>query len=322
MSEIDLKIITSENEQGMRLDQALAKIFPEYSRSQLQDWIKQGHVKLNQRICTQQRTKINAEMEIHLALTLKDKEQSAPQAIALNIVYEDDDILILNKPAGIVVHPGTGNPDKTLVNALLFHDPKLKELPRAGIIHRLDKDTTGLMIVGKHLVAYNQLVDDMQHRLIKRHYLALAQGAFISGSSIDEPIGRHPRHRVKMAVTGAGKKAVTHYRIRARYPSYTLLDIELETGRTHQIRVHFTHIGHPLVGDKTYRKQIALEQKINPSVREAINDFPRQALHAIALHLTHPTTKESLSFDAPIPDDFSALIACLNADQEDRTATL
>ncbi len=315
MSEIDLKIITTAAEQGMRLDQALAKLCPEYSRSQLQSWIKQGHVTLNQQRCTQQRTKVNAEMEIHLALTLEEKEQSAPQAIALDIAFEDDDILIINKPAGIVVHPGAGNPDKTLVNALLFHDPKLKELPRAGIIHRLDKDTTGLMIIGKHLVAYNQLVEDMQQRLIKRHYLALTQGTFISGGSIDEPIGRHPRHRVKMAVTGGGKRAVTHYRIRTRYPSYTLLDVELETGRTHQIRVHFTHIGHPLVGDKTYRKQIALEQKINPSVREAINAFPRQALHAVALHLTHPISKAPLSFDAPIPEDFAILIACLNDDQ-------
>ena len=213
-----------------------------------------------------------------------------------------------------MVHPGAGNTEGTLVNALLHHDNSLKNLPRAGLIHRLDKDTTGLLVVARQTQSYQKLVAAMQERQIKRHYLAAVSGIVISGDTIEAPIGRHATARTKMAVQTHGKPAITHYRVKQKYRAHTLLEVQLETGRTHQIRVHLTHIGYPLIGDKTYRKQKALEAKISSALREHLNTFSRQALHAASLSLTHPETGKELCFEAPLPEDFSNLVTALKLD--------
>ena len=244
------------------------------------------------------------EVEAKIEPALFDTAENIP----LNIVFEDDHILIINKPAGLVSHPGAGNKTGTLVNALLHHDSELSKLPRAGLVHRLDKDTTGLLIVAKDTQSFDSLTEAMKKRRIKRQYLALCQGRIISGGTIDKPIDRDSKNRVKMAVTDTGKPAVTHYRVKARYPAHTLLSVELETGRTHQIRVHLTHAGYPLVGDKTYRKQKALVCRITPELQQACLHFPRQALHAEKLTLTHPINGRDINFKAPIPDDMNSLI--------------
>jgi 23S rRNA pseudouridine1911/1915/1917 synthase len=244
------------------------------------------------------------EIEAKIEPALSDSAENIP----LNIVFEDDHILIINKSAGLVSHPGAGNKTGTLVNALLHHDSTLSTLPRAGLIHRLDKDTSGLLIIAKDSQSFDHLTEAMKKRQIKRQYLALCQGRIISGGTIDKPIDRDSKNRVKMAVTDSGKPAVTHYRVKARYPAHTLLSIELETGRTHQIRVHLTHAGYPLVGDKTYRKQKALACRISPELQQACLHFPRQALHAEKLTLTHPINGKSVTFKAPVPNDLSSLI--------------
>jgi len=233
---------------------------------------------------------------------------NAPQDIPLNIIHEDEALLVINKPAGLVVHPAPGNPDRTLVNALLHYCPALAELPRAGIIHRIDKDTTGLMVVAKTLTAHTQLVQQLQAREIKREYLALVKGEMISGSSIDQPIGRHPSQRTKMAVVGKGKPAITHYRIKQRFGHYTLLHVQLETGRTHQIRVHLAYIHHPIVGDPTYGGRLQFPKDISEDLQQTLTHFKRQALHAWRLTLDHPVSKQQLSFQAEPPADFVKLI--------------
>jgi 23S rRNA pseudouridine1911/1915/1917 synthase len=234
-----------------------------------------------------------------------------PQPIPLDVRFEDPHLLVLNKPPGLVVHPAAGNPEGTLQNALLYHYPQLASLPRAGIVHRLDKDTSGLMVVARSLSAHKSLVEQLQARSVRREYLALVQSSVTAGGTIEAPIGRHPRDRLRMAVVPSGKPAVTHYRILERFPAYTLLEVSLETGRTHQIRVHMAYIRCPLVGDPLYAGRQKLPRGVSPRLREAVSSFRRQALHAARLELTHPASGERLSWQAEMPDDFSRLLDIL-----------
>ncbi len=289
----------------MRLDQALAKLLSEYSRSRLQEWIEAGQVTLNGAAASVKQ-KVWGGEEIAVNPQAHPSEQPhEAEDIALNIVYEDDSILVINKPVGLVVHPGSGTWQGTLLNALLHHAPQLAEIPRAGIVHRLDKDTSGLLIVAKTLTAQTALVRQLQARSVKREYLALAYGEVPRGGTVDAPIGRHPTQRVKMAVVEDGKPAVTHYSVEERFPGCTLVRCKLETGRTHQIRVHLASIHHPLVGDTTYLPGV---QKCPAQLRAILNAFPRQALHAERLAVEHPVTGEIMEWHAPLPQDMQDLL--------------
>lgn len=302
---------------GSRLDQALSALFPDYSRSRLQQWIKQGAVTVDGRsarprdpVFGGERVVIEAELEAVSAV--------APQEIPLQIVFEDADLLVLDKPPGLVVHPAAGNWDGTLQNALLHHAPALAQLPRSGIVHRLDKDTSGLLVVAKTIEAHTHLVAAMQAREIKREYLALVQGPVISGGTIEGDIGRHPVDRKRMAVVHAGKPAVTHYRVEERFRAHTLLRVILETGRTHQIRVHLAHIHLPIIGDPVYGGRLKLPRAASAELIAALRGFRRQALHAARLSLEHPRNGEPLSFEAPLPADMAALLAALRADTHEQ----
>lgn len=290
---------------GLRLDQALAKLLPEYSRSRLQEWIAQQQVKVDGEFATAKQKIWGGEKLEVLPQALPAEQPYQAEDIALDIVYEDDTLLVINKPVGLVVHPGSGNWEGTLLNALLHHAPQLEAVPRAGIVHRLDKDTSGLLVVAKTLTAQTALVRQLQARSVQREYLALVHGELARAGKVDALIGRHPAQRVKMAVVESGKPAVTHYQIEEKFPSCTLLRCRLETGRTHQIRVHLAHIGHPLVGDRVYLKG---PQKCIPQLRELLNGFPRQALHATRLALEHPVNGEVMEWQAPLPEDMQQLL--------------
>ena len=290
---------------GMRFDQVLAKLLPEYSRSRLQEWIAAGQASLNGAAAA-------AKQKVWGGETIVVQPQAHPaelphqaEDIALDIVYEDDALLVINKPAGLVVHPGSGNWEGTLLNALLHHAPHLEGVPRAGIVHRLDKDTSGLLVVAKTLTAQTALVRQLQARSVKREYLALVWGEVRHSGKVDVPIGRHPTQRVKMAAVENGKSATTHYQVEEKFPSCTLLRCRLETGRTHQIRVHLAHIGHALVGDSVYLKGA---QKCVPQLRALLHGFPRQALHATRLALEHPVTGVSMEWEADMPQDMQQLL--------------
>lgn len=295
---------------GSRLDQVLAQLFSEFSRSRLQQWVKEGAVLVDGRVL-RPRDKLLGGESITVNAAVEAVDEVRPQAIALNVVYEDDAILVIDKPAGLVVHPGAGNPEGTLQNALLHHAPALAGVPRSGIVHRLDKDTSGLMVAAKTLQAHKALVDQLQARTVKREYLALVNGTFTAGGRIEAPVGRHPRDRIRMAVVDTGREAVTHYRIQQRYQAHTLLLAALETGRTHQIRVHMAHIGHPLVGDPLYGGRLQLPKGATEAVREALRGFRRQALHATRLALQHPASGEEMGWEAPPPDDMQVLLNTL-----------
>ena len=295
---------------GARWDQAMARLFPDFSRSRLQEWIRSGAARLDgvmaparQRVLGGERITLTAE-----ALPVASVEA---QAIPLDLVYEDDDLLVVDKPAGLVVHPAAGNWDGTLQNALLNHCPGLAGIPRSGIVHRIDKDTSGLLMVAKTLESHKQLVDQLQARSVSREYLALAQGVPTAGGTIDEPIGRHPTDRKRFAVRYGGKPAITHYRIAERFPAHTLLRVKLETGRTHQIRVHLAHIHHPLVGDPVYGGRARTPAGASPELIMALRGFGRQALHAATLGLLHPSTGEYLEWQSDLPEDFRALLDAL-----------
>jgi len=298
----------SEEYAGLRLDQVLAKLLPEYSRARLQHWIAHEQVQVDGAAATIKQ-KIWGGENIRV-MPQSDPSEQPHQAedIALDVVFEDDDILVLNKPAGLVVHPGSGNWEGTLLNALLHHAPQLSEIPRAGIVHRLDKDTSGLLVVAKTLIAQTALVRQLQDRSVQREYLALVYGEVARNGTVDAALGRHPTQRTKMAIVEDGKPAITHYSVAERFPGCTLLRCKLETGRTHQIRVHLASIRHPLVGDSTYIKGA---QKCAPQLRALLADFPRQALHATQLGLQHPETDEWLEWQAPPPQDMMQLLAQL-----------
>ena len=310
MRKIQLEIVIPEKFKGKRLDLALSKLFPEHSRSRIQSWIKAGEVEVNNSKY-KQRNVVNSGDIITINTTLKSIDKHQAEHIGLDVIHEDEAMIILNKPAGLVVHPGAGNQKHTLVNALLHFDEKLDVLPRAGIIHRLDKDTTGIMIIARTIESYTYLVNELQKRNIKRNYKAIICGQLVAGGVIENKIGRHPVHRTKMAVTDKGKLATTHYRIIKKFQHYTYLDIQLGTGRTHQIRVHMNNEKHPIIGDPLYGKNTFIKKGIDASLREFIKNFKRQALHAYNLEFTHPISKKIISLKAELPDDMNNLIKIL-----------
>ena len=314
MPQITLSAEVQPEQMGQRLDQTLAELFPEYSRSRLKTWIEADLVKLNDRITNIPREKVLGGEKIEITVEVEDETRFEPENIPLNIVYEDDDIIVINKPKDLVVHPGAGNPNGTVLNALLYHYPPIAEVPRAGIVHRLDKDTTGLMVVAKTIPAQTKLVRDLQKRKITREYEAIASGIMTKGGTVDQPMARHATKRTLMAVHPMGKPAVTHYRIMENYRNYTRLRLRLETGRTHQIRVHMAHIAHPLLGDQTYGGRPRPPKNASEDFMEVLRNFKRQALHAVMLRLAHPITGEMMEWYAPLPDDFVELLNTLKAD--------
>ncbi len=306
MSPVDYSEITLPADcAGLRLDAALARLFPEHSRSRLQGWLKSGAIRVDG-LPADAKRKVHGGERIFCAVPPAPTFAAVAEDIPLPIVYEDDSLIVIDKPAGLVVHPGNGNERGTLMNALLHHAPELAEVPRAGIVHRLDKDTSGLMVVAKTLAAQTHLVRALAAHHVQRHYLALVHGQVATGGSIDAPIGRHPVQRIKMAVVKQGGKAArTHYAVRERFARATLLECRLETGRTHQIRVHMASIGHPLVGDPIYGKK-----KSGDALLDA---FGRQALHAYRLTLAHPASGTEMTWESPLPADFTALLEALRA---------
>lgn len=314
MPQITLSAEVQPEQMGQRLDQTLAELFPEYSRSRLKTWIEADLVKLNDRITNIPREKVLGGERIEIIVEVEDETRFEAENIPLNIVYEDDDIIVINKPKDLVVHPGAGNPNGTVLNALLYHYPPISEVPRAGIVHRLDKDTTGLMVVAKTIPAQTKLVRDLQKRKITREYEAVASGIMTKGGTVDQPMARHATKRTLMAVHPMGKPAVTHYRIMENYRNYTRLRLRLETGRTHQIRVHMAHIAHPLLGDQTYGGRPRPPKNASEDFMEVLRNFKRQALHAVMLRLAHPITGEIMEWYAPLPDDFVELLNALKAD--------
>ncbi|OOZ36936.1 23S rRNA pseudouridine(1911/1915/1917) synthase RluD [Solemya velesiana gill symbiont] len=301
---------------GKRLDQALAVLFPDFSRSRLQQWLKEGFVTLDGRQCKAKDKVVGGEL-VELEVHLEEQVECAPQAISLEIVHEDSEILVINKPVGLVVHPAAGNPDGTLQNALLHHSPDLIQLSRAGIVHRLDKETSGLLVIAKTPGAHRSLVEQLQARAFKREYRAVVAGVMTAGGVVDAPIGRHPVHRIKMAVVNSGKPAMTHYRVLERFRSHTYLKVNLETGRTHQIRVHMAHIRHPLVGDPLYGGRFKIPAGASPGLIEALRGYRHQALHARFLGLEHPKTGEWVEWEVPIPEDMQTLLQVMREDMVD-----
>ena len=300
---------------GRRFDQALAEMFPEFSRSRLAEWIKAGDALLDGQ-AVRPRDPVRGGETVTVSLRTSVETRSEAEDIPLEIRYQDADVLVIDKPAGLVVHPGAGNPRGTLVNALLHFDPKLAELPRAGIVHRLDKDTSGLMVVARSLRAHAGLIEQLSGREAHRQYVAVVVGPMIAGSTVNAPIGRHPTDRVRQAVVkeGQGKDAVTHYRVRERFRAHTLVECRLETGRTHQIRVHMAHARHPLIGDPLYGGSFRLPKAATPELVEALRTFRRQALHAEKLSFRHPASGEEITTESPMPADMQALVATLRAD--------
>ncbi len=302
---------------GMRLDRALAELLPAYSRSRLQQGIKAGQLRVDGRIW-RSRDPVAGSETVSGELVLETETAALAQDIPLNACYQDADLLVINKPAGLVAHPAAGNRDGTLVNALLHHAPELATLPRAGLVHRLDKDTTGLLVVARSLRAYTALVEQLRTRSMEREYLAVVNGVPVAGGTVDVPIGRHPVNRQRMAVTPGGRPAVTHYRVLRRFRAHALLRVKLDTGRTHQIRVHMAHIRFPLLGDPVYGGRSRLPPDASPRCLEVIQSFRRQALHAERLALTHPGTGERLEWRAGLPADLAELLAVLSEDMDKR----
>lgn len=295
---------------GRRVDQIAVELFPEYSRARLQTWLKNGDLLVNGKKVKPSGKLLGGEAFILTAIAEPVSEVHA-EAIEIDVIYADEAVIVINKPAGLVVHPGAGNWSGTLQNALLHYDPELAGIPRAGIVHRLDKETTGIMMVARSLQAHKKLVDALQARIVSREYLALAVGEMVAGGSVDQPIGRHAKDRKRMAVTETGKEAITHYRINRRYQGFTLLDVKLETGRTHQIRVHMAYIQHPLVGDTIYGGRRRIPAGLSEETRTAVQQFSRQALHARRLSFEHPVSGEEVSFEAPLPADLISLFKLL-----------
>lgn len=294
---ISLQGIIQPEFAGSRLDQALAQLFPEYSRERLKNWVLEGHCKVDGTVL-RPKDRVTGGENVVIEATLTEAVTWQAQDLPLDVIYADEDILIINKPANLVVHPAAGNYEGTMVNALLNYAPELSNIPRAGIVHRLDKDTTGLLVVARTLTAHASLSEQMQDRSITRIYEAVVHGLFLAGSTIDEPIGRHPHDRKKMAVNNGGREAITHYRVLKKFAKHTHIQVELETGRTHQIRVHMAHVKHPIVGDKTYAPRMQ-------------HNFPRQALHARTLGFIHPTSGEYMQWDIELPEDMQELLTTL-----------
>ena len=307
---ISLNYSVLDSDEGLRVDLVAAKQFSDYSRGHIQKWIKNGDLLVNN-----QEVKTKHSLQLNDVISVDFWEEpplgAQPETIPLDIIFEDEEIMIINKSVGMVVHPGSGNPDGTLVNALLAHEESLGFLPRAGIVHRLDKDTSGLMVVAKKEAAYLNLIEQLKERSVKRTYMAIVVGVPISNKIINEPIGRHPKIRTKQAVVKNGKEAITRVSLSESFQGYSLLRVNLETGRTHQIRVHLSHAGYPIVGDSVYgaRKQFAPGS--TEGLKNIISSFTRQALHASELELIHPSSEKLVSFEADLPEDMSTLIGQL-----------
>ncbi len=300
---------------GQRLDQIAAQLFPEHSRSRLAGWIKDGRLTVDGAVL-RPRDIVHSGAQLVLEAEQEAQGEWLAQDIELEIVYEDEHILVIDKPAGLVVHPAAGHQDGTLLNALLYHVPDIANVPRAGIVHRLDKDTSGLMVVAKTLEAHTKLVAQLQARSVSRIYEAIVIGVITSGGTIDAPIGRHGVQRQKMAVVDAGKVAVSHYRVLERFRAHTHTRVKLETGRTHQIRVHMSHIGYPLVGDPVYGGRFRIPPVASQTLVQTLREFPRQALHARFLELDHPATGVRMKWESPLPEDFLWLLSLLRQDRE------
>lgn len=302
-------------EAGKRLDQCLAKRLPEYSRSKIQHWIKSGFILLNQQLCVAKQ-KVNFGDLISLDVPVEKKIEDKAENIKFEIVYKDDAFFVINKPVGLVVHPAAGHQTGTLLNGLLSIDANLEQLPRAGIVHRLDKDTSGVMVVARTLTAHNHLVSQLQERTVKREYRAVAQGVITAGRTIEEPIGRHPNDRKKMAVIADGKDAITHFNVLKKFKNFSEIKVNLETGRTHQIRVHLSHLRHPLVGDQVYGGRLTLPKSISEELKLKLHSFKRQALHAKKLSFIHPVSEDLVSFETDLPSDMQDLLDIISRSDE------
>jgi 23S rRNA pseudouridine1911/1915/1917 synthase len=305
--------VVPQAEAGLRLDQALARLLPEFSRSRIQAWIKGGELTVDGRVC-RARDKLEGGEKVELRAVLPDRAACRPEPMALAVLFEDAELLVIDKPAGLVVHPAAGNWEGTLQNGLLHHDEGLARLPRCGIVHRLDKDTSGLLVVAKTLRAHASLVAQLQARTVKRQYLAVVAGTPVAGATVDAPIGRHPTQRTRMAVIPGGKPAITHFRVRERFRAHSLVEARLETGRTHQIRVHLAHLRLPILGDPVYGGRPRLPAAASEKLSARLRGFRRQALHAERLALRHPLTGEALEWQSAAPEDLARLIAALRED--------
>ena len=306
-----LTIIIPERMTGDRLDVALSEMLPDYSRSKITAWIKSGDALINNK-AFKPKDKVNGSQMVMLSLNKKQNNDWSAENIAINIIFEDEDIIIINKPFGLVTHPGAGNWDGTLANALLYYDPELSKLDRAGIVHRLDKNTSGLMVIARNEKSQKYLVEQLQSHSVVREYSAIVYGHMISGGSVHDPIGRDPKDRIKQTVSSNGKDATTHYRVIDRFKSHTHVKAILETGRTHQIRVHLSHIGYPLLGDPMYGGRVRFPKKASEILKESLLGFNRQALHSKKLTLNHPSTGELMSWKVPLPDDMFELLDIVN----------
>ena len=298
---------------GQRLDQVLASLFSGYSRTRLKAWIDEGKVLVDGQQL-RPRDRLSGGESVQVDAQLEDQVAVVAQPIGLDLVHEDAWLLVINKPVGLVVHPGAGNPDQTLQNALLAHDPGLSVLPRAGIVHRLDKDTSGLLVVARTLEAHAALVRMLEAREVHREYQAVCSGVMTGGGTVDAPIGRHPVDRVRMSIREDGRESVTHYRVLERFRAHTHVRVMLETGRTHQIRVHLAHAGYPIVGDATYGRRLGIPKGATARLAAALRGFRRQALHAARLGFTHPSTGKPCEFEVPVPDDMRELLEALRED--------
>ena len=304
---ISLNYTVLNIDEGSRVDKIAAEQFLEFSRAHIQNWIKEGNLLLNGKKIKAKHAVQTADI-ISVSFWEEPHIEDQPEDISLEIIFEDEDLIVINKPQGLVVHPGSGNKTGTLVNALLSHDENLSFLPRAGIVHRLDKDTSGLMVVSKTESAYLDLIKQLKERSVKRTYQALVVGNVISSKIIDVPIGRHPKIRTKQAVIGSGKEAITRFKLSESYEGYSLLTVNLETGRTHQIRVHLSHAGFPIIGDPVYGSRNKFSSGTGEQLKKIIASFGRQALHAAELELIHPTKKEMINFKVDLPMDMQSLI--------------
>lgn len=317
---VDMKHIVTEDQAGLRIDKVASQAFTDFSRVQLQGWITDGSLRYNDTI-QRPKVRVKADDVLHLSTTLEQHSEDQPENIDIDVVYEDDDVLVINKPVGMVVHPGAGNQTGTLVNALLYHYPQQHHLPRAGLVHRIDKDTSGLLLIGKTKPTQMALMEQLKDKSVYRHYQCVVAGdaaSLLRHRRIDAPIGRHRNQRTKMTVMTAGREAVTHLlNVTPLNDNYCLLDVGLETGRTHQIRVHLSHVTYPLVGDRVYGGRRQLRAGLTEAQRQAITNFPRQALHAYTLGFVHPTTGEDIEVTTPLPEDMQQLIAVLSNGYED-----
>lgn len=297
--------------EGRRLDQALAALCPQHSRARLQSWIRAGQVTVNGQMRRPRDPVRAGDLVSIVAAPYPVTTSARPEAMPLDIVYEDAAILVINKPPGLVMHPGAGNLEHTLMNALLHHSSQLGQVPRAGIVHRLDKDTSGLLVVAKTPEAHTFLVSELKARRVTREYRAIITGVLTAGGTVRAPLRRHPRDRIRMAVDDSGRGAITHYRVLKRFRAHTYLRVMLDTGRTHQIRVHMAHIGHPVIGDPVYGRRRHMSAGAGENLRAVLAAFKRQALHAFMLDLTHPTSSKAMRWEAPLPDDMQQLLAAL-----------